>query len=102
MVVQWLGLQVFTVEGAGSIPDQETKTLQASWYVQKNQKPNKQTNNDTEDNFIYWNLYFPCPSKDHMYVLSSLICLVTDLFSNCSGLDYMLEIKTGVRSRASL
>lgn len=30
MVVQWLGLQVFTVEGAGLIPDQETKTLQAS------------------------------------------------------------------------
>ena len=66
MVVQWLGLQVFTVEGAGSILDQETKTLQA--YVQKNQ-----TNNDTEDNFIYRNLYFPCPPKDHMYILSSLI-----------------------------
>jgi len=95
MVVQWLGLQVFTVEGAGSILDQETKTLQA--YVQKNQ-----TNNDTEDNFIYRNLYFPCPPKDHMYILSSLICLVTDLFSNCSGLDYMLEIRTGVRSRASV
>ena len=95
MVVQWLGLQVFTVEGAGSFPDQETKTLQA--YVQKNQ-----TNNDTEDNFIYRNLYFPCPPKDHMYILSSLICLVTDLFSNCSGLDYMLEIRTGVRGRASV
>ena len=95
MVIQWLGLQVFTVEGAGSFPDQETKTLQA--YVQKSQ-----TNNDTEDNFIYRNLYFPCPPKDHMYILSSLICLVTDLFSNCSGLDYMLEIRTGVRSRASV
>ena len=95
MVVQWLGLQVFTVEGAGSFPDQETKPLQA--YVQKSQ-----TNNDTEDNFIYRNLYFPCPPKDHMYILSSLICLVTDLFSNCSGLDYMLEIRTGVRSRASV
>ena len=59
MVVQWLGLQVFTVEGAGSILDQETKTLQA--YVQKNQ-----TNNDTEDNFIYRNLYFPCPPKDYL------------------------------------
>ena len=102
MVAQWLGLQVFTVKGAGLIPDQETKTLQASQYVQKNQRTNQQTNNDTEDNFIYRNLYFPCPPKDHMYILSSLICLVTDLFSNCSGLDYMLEIRTGVRGRASV
>ena len=102
MVVQWLGLQVFTVEGAGLIPDQETKTLQASWYVQKKKKKTHLTNNDPEDNFIYRNLYFPCPPKDHMYILSSLICLVTDLFSNCSGLDYMLEIRTGVRSRASV
>ena len=44
MVAQWLGLQVFTVKGAGLIPDQETKTLQASQYVQKNQRTNQPTN----------------------------------------------------------
>lgn len=31
LVVQWLGLQAFIARGAGSVPDRETKVLQASW-----------------------------------------------------------------------
>ena len=32
LVVQWLGLCIFTAEGVGSIPGQGTKILQAMQY----------------------------------------------------------------------
>ena len=35
LVVQWLGLQAFIARGAGSVPDRETKVLQASQGTQK-------------------------------------------------------------------
>ena len=40
LAVQWLGVCAFTAEGEGSIPDQETKTLQAA---QKNKTKQKTT-----------------------------------------------------------
>ena len=35
LVVQWLGLCVFTAKGTGSIPVLGTKILQATWYSKK-------------------------------------------------------------------
>ena len=40
MVVQWLGLWVFTAKGTGSIPVQGTKILQATWHSFKKKKIN--------------------------------------------------------------
>ena len=37
-MVQWLGLRAFTAEDAGSIPDWETKILQAAPCGQKKKK----------------------------------------------------------------
>ena len=38
LAVQWLGLHAFTAEGAGSIPGQGTKILQAEWRSKKKNK----------------------------------------------------------------
>ena len=35
LVVQWLRLHTLTAKGAGSIPDQGAKILQAVWHDQK-------------------------------------------------------------------
>ena len=36
--VQWLELQAFTAKGAGLIPGQGTKILQAAWHNKKKKK----------------------------------------------------------------
>ena len=35
LAVQWLGLGAFTAEGAGSLPEQDTKIPQATWPKEK-------------------------------------------------------------------
>ena len=35
LVVQWLGLHIFTAKGPGSVPGQGTKIPQAMWHGQK-------------------------------------------------------------------
>ena len=40
-MIQWLGLCAFTAEGAGSIPGQGTKILQAVWCGKKKKEKKK-------------------------------------------------------------
>ena len=47
LVVQWLGLGAFTVEGPGSIPAQGTNIPQAMWYGGKKKEVKKKLSDIT-------------------------------------------------------
>ena len=41
LVVQWLGLSIFTAKGPGSIPSQENQIPEASWHCRETKQTNK-------------------------------------------------------------
>ena len=43
LAVQWLGLYIFTAEGASLIPGWGTKILQVMWFDQKNKTKQEKT-----------------------------------------------------------
>ena len=51
-MLQWLRLRTFTAKGLGSIPDQETKILQALQHGQKEEVVHTHTHTHTLERFL--------------------------------------------------
>ena len=62
LAVQWLGLHVFTAEGAGSVPGWGIKIPQAAWWPKREKKKKKRKKSATFPKFlISSDCTFPLP-----------------------------------------